>query len=238
MHFYRPLGKISALTFDLDDTLYDNRPVILRTTQEALAFVQNYHANLRGFTESDFERFRQELLHREPEIYHDVTEWRRRAIEQAMLASGLTAQQAASGASAAMEHFAQWRSRIDISPENHDTLAKLAQRWPLVAITNGNAEPHRFGLDKYFKFVLRAGEHGRAKPYADMYHLASQKLGVPPGEILHVGDDLTTDVGGAITSGVQACWINLREGNLMQIKDSRLLPHLEISRLASLLTLI
>lgn len=30
MRFYRPLGRISALTFDLDDTLYDNRPVILR----------------------------------------------------------------------------------------------------------------------------------------------------------------------------------------------------------------
>ena len=28
MRFYRPLGRISALTFDLDDTLYDNRPVI------------------------------------------------------------------------------------------------------------------------------------------------------------------------------------------------------------------
>lgn len=36
MRFYRPLGHISALTFDLDDTLYDNRPVILRTEQEAL----------------------------------------------------------------------------------------------------------------------------------------------------------------------------------------------------------
>ncbi len=35
--FYRPLGRIAALTFDPDDTLYDNRPVILRTEQEALA---------------------------------------------------------------------------------------------------------------------------------------------------------------------------------------------------------
>ena len=28
MRFYRPLGRISALTFDLDDTLYDNSDVI------------------------------------------------------------------------------------------------------------------------------------------------------------------------------------------------------------------
>lgn len=48
MRFYRPLGRISALTFDLDDTLYDNRPVILRTEREALTFVQNYHPALRS----------------------------------------------------------------------------------------------------------------------------------------------------------------------------------------------
>lgn len=56
MRFYRPLGRIAALTFDLDDTLYDNRPVILRTEQEALAFMQNYHPSLRSFQNVDLQR--------------------------------------------------------------------------------------------------------------------------------------------------------------------------------------
>ena len=238
MYFYRPLGQISALTFDLDDTLYDNRPVIRKTTQEMLGFVKDYHRSLNDFTLSDFELCRQTLLQSEPEIYHDVTEWRRRAIELAMLKAGLTAPQAYAGAQGAMERFAQWRSRIDIPQETHDTLAKLAEKWPLAAITNGNAEPHLCGLDQYFTFVLRAGPDGRSKPFADMYHLAAQKLNLPLEQILHVGDDLTTDVGGAVSCGMQACWINLREGDLMQIKDSRLLPHMEISQLASLSALI
>lgn len=59
MRFYRPLGRISALTFDLDDTLYDNRPVILRTEREALTFVQNYHPALRSFQNEDLQRLRQ-----------------------------------------------------------------------------------------------------------------------------------------------------------------------------------
>ncbi|WP_024551641.1 5-amino-6-(5-phospho-D-ribitylamino)uracil phosphatase YigB [Franconibacter helveticus 513] len=238
MHFYRPLGPIAALTFDLDDTLYDNRPVIRRTEQETLAFMQRYHPSLSGFTVADFQRVRAVLREKEPDIYHDVTEWRRRAVEQVMLEAGLTPHEAAEGAREAMLNFAAWRSRIDVSQETHDALKKLAQKWPLVAITNGNAEPHLFGLGDYFQFVLRAGPHGRSKPYSDMYHLAAQKLGVAPGEILHVGDDLTTDVAGAIRSGVQACWINLLDGDLMQIEDSRLLPHLEISQLASLTSLI
>ncbi|MDT3624381.1 5-amino-6-(5-phospho-D-ribitylamino)uracil phosphatase YigB [Cronobacter malonaticus] len=238
MYFYRPLGAIAALTFDLDDTLYDNRPVIARTEQETLAFMQRYHPRLSAFTAADLHRARTALRQQEPEIYHDVTEWRRRAIEQVMLEAGLTAHEASEGANKAMLNFARWRSRIEVPEENLEALQQLAKKWPLVAITNGNAEPEQFGLGGLFQFVLRAGPHGRAKPYSDMYHLAAQKLGVAPEAILHVGDDLTTDVAGAIRSGVQACWINLLDGDLMQIDDSRLLPHLEISRLASLTSLI
>ncbi|HDI3022728.1 TPA: 5-amino-6-(5-phospho-D-ribitylamino)uracil phosphatase YigB [Cronobacter turicensis] len=238
MYFYRPLGAIAALTFDLDDTLYDNRPVIARTEQETLAFMQRYHPRLNAFTAADLHRARTALRQQEPEIYHDVTEWRRRAIEQVMLEAGLSAHEASEGANEAMLNFARWRSRIEVPTENLEALQQLAKKWPLVVITNGNAEPEQFGLGGLFQFVLRAGPHGRAKPYSDMYHLAAQKLGVAPETLLHVGDDLTTDVAGAIRSGVQACWINLLDGDLMQIDDSRLLPHLEISRLASLTSLI
>ena len=238
MRFYRPLGHIAALTFDLDDTLYDNHPVIDRTQQESLAFVRSYHPALCHFENRDLQQLRDALRKAEPEIYHDVTEWRRRALELGMLNAGLTAQEAAIGANAAMANFAQWRSRIDVPQETHDTLAKLAEKWPLVAITNGNAQPELFGLNDYFKFVLRAGPDGRSKPFADMYHLAAEKLDVPLSAILHVGDDLTTDVAGAIRSGLQACWIKPQGADLMQVADSRLLPHIEISRLASLTSLI
>ena len=238
MRFYRPLGQISALTFDLDDTLYDNRPVILRTEQESLAFIRSYHPALSQLESRDLQRLRQTVREAEPDIYHDVTEWRRRALELGMRDAGLSADQARDGADAAMANFAKWRSAIDVPQETHDTLAALAKKWPLVAITNGNAQPALFGLDSYFSFVLRAGPDGRAKPFSDMYHLASERLGVPPGEILHVGDDLTTDVAGAIRCGVQACWINPYAADLMQADDARLLPHIEISRLASLTALI
>lgn len=238
MRFYRPLGQIAALTFDLDDTLYDNRQVIRRTEKESLEFVRNYHPALNQLETSDFQQLRTALRQAEPEIYHDVTEWRRRAVEQAMLNAGLSVSDAEIGANAAMMNFAKWRSAIDVPQETHDTLAKLAEKWPLVAITNGNAQPELFGLNEYFKFVLRAGPDGRSKPFSDMYHLAAERLDVPLGQILHVGDDLTTDVAGAVRCGMQACWINLLDGDLMQISDSRLLPHIEISRLASLTTLI
>lgn len=238
MHFYRPLRPVAAMTFDLDDTLYDNRPVILRTTRESHNALQAYHPALKDYSVAQYQQVRDRLLAAEPEIYHDVSEWRRRAVEQVMLDVGLPSAQALTGSHDVMAVFARWRSEIDMPEETHATLAALAQHIPLVAITNGNAEPHLCGLDKYFQFTLRAGPDGRAKPFQDMYQLAAERLNLPAENILHVGDDLTTDVAGAIRYGMQSCWINLREGNLMHINDTRLLPTLEISRLASLTALI
>ncbi len=213
--FYRPLGRISALTFDPDDTLYDNRPVILRTEREALTFVQNYHPALRSFQNEDLQRLRRAVREAEPEIYHDVTRWRFRSIEQAMLDAGLSAEEASAGAHAAMINFAKWRSRIDVPQQTHDTLKQLAKKWPLVAITNGNAQPELFGLGIILSLCCALARTG-AQNRSAICTSGGGKLNVPIGEILHVGDDLTTDVGGAIRSGMQACWIRPENGDLMQ----------------------
>ncbi|QCR37549.1 5-amino-6-(5-phospho-D-ribitylamino)uracil phosphatase YigB [Nissabacter sp. SGAir0207] len=238
MIVYRPLKAIAALTFDLDDTLYDNGPVIRRTEQESLKFLRAYHPLLAEVESAHFQQLRAELRRQEPEIYHDVTQWRWRALHLGLSRLGLSEAEASAGADEAMSHFAHWRSQIEVPQETHDTLKALGERWPLVAVTNGNADPALFGLGDAFQFVLRAGPHGRAKPYEDLYHRASQQLDLPLGSILHVGDDLTTDVAGAVRCGMQACWINLRQANLMTHPEARLLPHIEISRLASLTALL
>ncbi|MCW0313241.1 5-amino-6-(5-phospho-D-ribitylamino)uracil phosphatase YigB [Pantoea ananatis] len=238
MKFYRPLRDIKAITFDLDDTLYDNYPVIRKTTEASHAALQAFHPALRAVTPEDVAASRSQLRASEPEIYHDVSEWRRRSVEHVMCQAGLTPSEAAAGATQVMDVFHQWRSQVDMPAETHDTLNALAKKVPLVAISNGNAQPEKLGLAHYFQFSLRAGPDGRAKPWLDMYQLAAQRLNIAPEHILHVGDDLTTDVAGAIRFGMQACWINLREGNLMQIEDARLLPHVEISQLASLTSLL
>lgn len=238
MRFYRCLQRPAALTFDLDDTLYDNHPVIVRSEQAALDFLRQRFAPLQDFQRVDWQRLRAELRVRDPDIYHDVTQWRWRTVHEALWRVGVSPTGCRRGADEALAHFAQWRSRIEVPDETHRVLRQLASHLPLVAITNGNADPARCGLGEYFHFVLRAGPDGRAKPYSDMYRVAAQRLSLAPGQLLHVGDDLTTDVAGAVRSGVQACWINDRGRSLRQAADGRLLPHVEISRLDSLLALI
>lgn len=238
MHFYRPLGPIKALTFDLDDTLYDNRPVIERTEVEVVNFMRQQFPQVAALDREGFSKIRYQLLQQEPDIYHDVSEWRRRSFEATLILHGYSTSDACEGAAQTMEHFSYWRSRIDVPESTHKTLSLLATRYPLVAVTNGNANPAVFGLGDYFQLVLRAGPDGRAKPYGDMYLNTARQLKMAPQELLHVGDDLITDVAGAIRHGLQACWINDRNRNLMHEPTGCLLPHIEISRLDSLCRLI
>ncbi|MDP1466052.1 5-amino-6-(5-phospho-D-ribitylamino)uracil phosphatase YigB, partial [Klebsiella pneumoniae] len=77
-----------------------------------------------------------------------------------------------------------WSSSDDVPQETHDKQAKLEEKWPLVANTNGNARPELIGLSDYFRYVLRAGPDGRSQTFADMDHLAAERLNVPRGHIL------------------------------------------------------
>ncbi|MBP6123674.1 MULTISPECIES: 5-amino-6-(5-phospho-D-ribitylamino)uracil phosphatase YigB [Providencia] len=238
MHFYRPLSPIKAITFDLDDTLYDNHPVIDKTEEEVLRFVREYDPRFSHFENNDLYTFRHIVAEQEPDICHDITRWRWLSSKMMFCHYGYSKEDALKGADAIMAHFTYWRNQIEVPVSTHETLALLAKKVPLVAITNGNAEPEACGLGDYFQFVLKAGPDGRSKPFCDMYRLAAQRLEIEPHAILHVGDNLITDVEGAIKSGMQACWINPCNKTLMKEKDVRLLPHVEISQLASLLSLV
>ena len=58
-----------------------------------------------------------------------------------------------------------------------------------------------------------------------------------PHEILHIGDNLTTDVQGAIQAGCQPVWLNLSEKTFAQFEEASVLPTVEISDLSDLLKL-
>lgn len=234
MYVYRRLRPLAALSFDLDGTLYENQRVIMKAEQQLETFIQNQHPCLSHFQLSDLNQLRQELRLREPTIYHDTTKWRWRAIYLSLRKKNINSTTATICANSAIQNFLFWRSSIDIPIETHTTLASLGDQYPMVAITNGNADLTILGLAKYFKFILKAGLDGRPKPYGDMYHLAKNLLRVEARKILHVGDDLRTDVAGAFLVGFQTCWLNNKKPCLFYKRQSPLLPDIKISRLALL----
>lgn len=76
MRFYRPLSPVRAMTFDLDDTLYDNRPVMDKTEEEVIAFIRQYDPRFSELPADYINVFRDRIRRQQPEIFHDVSRWR------------------------------------------------------------------------------------------------------------------------------------------------------------------
>jgi HAD superfamily hydrolase (TIGR01509 family) len=111
------------------------------------------------------------------------------------------------------------------------TLTALYKRYTVGALTNGNSHPERVGIGHVFDFAILASEQEVSKPDPRIFHIAAEMAGCEPSELLHVGDDLTDDIEGAIAAGLQAVWIN-RNGQLAVPENP---PRFQISTLSTLL---
>lgn len=238
MLIYRNLMPVQAMSFDLDDTLYDNRPVIRQVEQQAALWLQREHPVTATQPMAWWKALKMRLAEEDSWLPHDVTLWRFEQIRQGLIALGYAPQQAEQAASEAMEEVMRLRNLVDVPQETHRVMTQLAAQIPLVAITNGNVDAEKIGLSHYFQLVLKAGPDGHAKPYPDLFDKARNFLGLPAHAILHVGDHLVTDVLGAKQNGFQACWYNDQGLSLHATPKAKLLPDVEIHRLSQLNQLI
>ncbi|MDZ7868281.1 MAG: HAD-IA family hydrolase [Rheinheimera sp.] len=238
MRLYKNLAAIHALSFDLDDTLYPNSKVIAVAELAMQQRLQQLKPELLHNDPQYWWQQRKLLAAQDAEVRHDVSRWRMLAVEQGLMAQGLSACEAGEIAELALGAFLQERTNISVSAEVKQLLATLAGRFPLVAITNGNADIQRMGIAPYFQFALRAGPDGRMKPFPDLFHRAAERLGVRTRQLLHIGDHVRSDVLGALNAGCQAAWLNPAfSPQPVLTKPPLVLPHLELCDLQQLLAL-
>ena len=237
MRYFRHLAPIKAMTFDLDDTLYDNRPVIRQVETQMVKWLHTHHPVSATQPLSWWHELKLRLAQEDSWLTNDVTLWRYTQIEQGLLKLGYQPAEAKQAAKDAIAQVLRLRSDFEVPEQAHKVMAELSNRMPLVAITNGNVDVEKIGLSQYFQLVLKAGPDGFAKPHAQMFDKAVSFLEVPAENILHVGDHLISDVQGAKLSGLQACWFNDQGMDIYQCKKSRLLPDVEVNRLHDLLLL-
>ncbi|WP_213995223.1 HAD-IA family hydrolase [Arsukibacterium sp.] len=232
MYIYKALTPLQALSFDLDDTLYDNAPVIAAAEQAMLSALAA-HAPQSSQTDSDFWwQHRLKLAKVEPELRHDIGRWRLLGIEAGLLELGIARAEAKKVAQQGYDAFLDARTRISLSAEVKALLAALARQYRLIAITNGNACINKMGLGDLFEFSLQAGPDGKMKPYPDMFNVAAERLKLAPSQILHIGDSHRADVMGALAAGCQTAWLDHHQ----QVVN--ILPHIRLTDVRQLGALI
>ncbi|MBS0466604.1 MAG: HAD-IA family hydrolase [Proteobacteria bacterium] len=200
------IARISAITIDLDDTLWPVWPAIARA-EAALAGWLATHAPATATLFGDAQALRairERMNELRPDLRLDLSALRRESIRMALTQAGDDPRLA----EPAFDFFFAERQRVDLFDDALETLEFLAARYPVVALSNGNADVQRIGIGRYFKASLSATLLGVAKPDARIFHAAARVAGVDSSAVLHVGDDALLDARGALDAGMQAAWLN------------------------------
>ena len=151
MQLFKGLSPIRVLSFDLDDTLYDNKPVIAAAEQAMLNALAKY-APCTVTTDSEFWWQQRRLLAKAtPQIRHDIGRWRLLGVEAGLVALGLAQCEAGEIAELAYDAFLTERTRISVQPKIKQLLSALAKQYRLIAITNGNACIQKMGIGELFE---------------------------------------------------------------------------------------
>jgi putative hydrolase of the HAD superfamily len=190
---------IKAICFDLDGTLVDYKGDFRNWLLQG--------ANKLGVPQHLLERF-MEATSKHTRSLADSLEITKAALTDIGMALPERVEQLS------QEGARRYAADIHLLAGAKHLLESLRQKnFPLAVITNGPTDMQRAALKKvdiehYFKAVLVSGELGIRKPDARIFQIACEHLQVQPEHCLMVGDNLTADVDGARSIGMQAVWMS------------------------------
>lgn len=219
------LAGVRAVVFDLDDTLFDHRG----STRRALArwwstlgvpddpsLVEAWFA----IEEQHFDAWRAGAF--------SFAEQRRRRLRDFLPLVGHPVPPSDDDLDAAFAGYlhwyeTSWRAFPDVRPAVD---ALTARPLVLAVLTNGtrvqqHAKVRAIGLAGDLAAVLTSEELGVAKPAPEAYLSVCRRLGLEPGEVVHVGDRHDLDVVAAREAGLHALHLD-RDRRRVEPPDGRL----------------
>jgi putative hydrolase of the HAD superfamily len=198
-------SRIKLVTFDLDDTLWPCKPVIMAAEQELYEWMQQHVPQITQHHDSEalFHK-RREFMQLRPDLLHDMSSLRIESLKALSDEVGI----GHAWIDEAFEVFFQARQRVELYPDVEPVLDDLSAEYTLVAVTNGNADIELTGVGHWFEFSVSAAQVGHQKPHPLVFETAMARVGTQPEETVHVGDDEHRDIFGAREAGIRTVWLN------------------------------
>ena len=193
--------KFSAVAFDLDGTLYPDLYLFVRLVpflikdHRLLMAMNKARIQLRqtGLYEGDFYRLQArimgEILNEEPETVRERTEH--------LIYRG-------------WEPFFKKISLFPHVRETLDAFRKAGIKMGLLSDFPPEIKLKNLNISEYWDVVLCSEHTGRLKPDKKPFLDLAALMGMPPGEILYVGNSVPYDVKGARSMGMKAAHIRPR----------------------------
>ncbi len=197
--------RILAITIDLDDTLWPVMPALEQADRDLDNYLRQHYPHVaQTWPIPAMRELRASVAAERMDLAHDFTAQRYITMQKAFDACGI----AEAPLDALWEIYASARNNVELYPDALPALERLGALLPVVSLTNGNADLERIGLHMHFAHRISARDIGTAKPDVRIFLAAAERLGIPPEQILHVGDDPELDIVGAREAGLRTAWIN------------------------------
>ena len=223
--------NIRAITLDLDNTLWDIFPTLRIAEQNSYQYLsQHYPRIVARYSVDDIPELREQIYTNNQHLRHDVTEIRRQLYIHLLAQCDYDT----ADAEQLLVRFIVDRNKVEFYPDVLPALKALAQSYPLVALSDGNADLEAIGIQDLFVGGVFAGDIGVAKPDSKGFLKSCEIAGVAPSETLHIGDHPIADIFGARQAGLQAMWIQRDE----QQWSEQFTPDYSITSLAQAVELL
>ena len=167
------LGDLRAVAFDLDNTLWDVGPVLVRAEQCLRDWLREHCPRItERVSIEEMRAARERLARSEPHNAHDFTYLR---------LTGLAAHARECGygqevAERAFEVFFAARNELQPYTDVQPALERLRTRYKLASLSNGNADLALIGLAPLFSVSLNARQVGVAKPHPRCFEQLARDL--------------------------------------------------------------
>ena len=200
--------KIKMITFDLDDTLWDNRPTILKAEIDTRNWIEDKVGEVQWGDFNDFLSLREELIKKDASIEWDISKLRKEIFRKKI--SHITPSNLRDEiVDEAFNIFINKRHEIELFDGVEEALNFLSKKYVLGILTNGNANVYKFKIGKYFKFAISSLEARDSKPNRAHFDKALEFVDdISFDQMLHIGDHQVNDILGAYNLGIDTLWFN------------------------------
>ena len=203
--------KIRVITFDLDDTLWDNVPTITKAEIETRKWIENKVGKIDWGDLNDFLSLREELIKEDESIKWDISKLRKEIFRRKL--AHITPEKYRNKlVEDAFAVFISRRHEVKLFDGVEIALKQLSKNFLLGVLTNGNADIFRFNIGKYFSFSVSSLEAKNSKPNRAHFDKAIEIMeNITFDEILHIGDHQVNDILAAYNLGIESLWFNNNE---------------------------
>lgn len=201
---------VKTIFFDLDHTLWDYDTNARETLFE---IYDDFQLN-RGFSSAE-DFFQTYLVHNE-KLWHlynhgkiNRDDIRERRFYQVIADAGIDDKKVAEAMSDQFMDVCPHKTAV--MPGTYEILEHLKPNYKMGIITNGFSDTQdikmkKTGLDSFFEMIITSESARARKPSPEIFNTALNESGAKPEEVIMIGDNRATDIGGALALGWKTIW--------------------------------